>query len=408
MLQDLVSPFKSVSFKALWIGQTFSRLGDCIMLVMLPLIVYSITGSALTMGFVMTLIMIPQIVLTPFTGIIADRISRRKLMIIADVVRLITLSIIFIFSISNSINISIIYIYAVISGTMTSIFQPAYSAIRAEVFTKEIRNVANSLTQISEQFAKLVGPSLGALIISFTSISVGFGIDAATFFISVVSLIFLKIDKPVPKPVDNKYGLLFLRNELIGGVKEIKKQTWLWVTILVFAFINIAMSSIFSILLPWLIKIYFKMPPYTYGILITASGVGSLITAFVFSLRQNWKHRGIIAYSSFVFVGIALSGIAFINWFPYLIFVMVISGAIVMLFSLIWEGSLQELIPIDAFGKVASLDMMGSYILLPLGYLITGCLSQSIGGVLTLLYESLFLVILIIIPLFISSIRKFE
>ena len=74
----LASPFKSVSFKSLWIGQSFSRLGDCIMLVMLPVIVYSITGSALTMGFVMTLIMIPQIVLTPFTGIIADRISRKN------------------------------------------------------------------------------------------------------------------------------------------------------------------------------------------------------------------------------------------------------------------------------------------------------------------------------------------
>ena len=235
-----------------------------------------------------------------------------------------------------------------------------------------------------------------------------FGIDAATFFISVVSLVFLKIEKPVQKPVDNKHRLLFLRNELIGGVKQIKKQTWLWVTILVFAFINIVTSSIFSILLPWLIKIHFKMPPYTYGILITASGVGSLVTAFVFSLRQKWKHRGLMVYSSFVFVGIALSGIAFIKWFPYLIFVMVISGAIIMLFSLIWEGSLQELIPIDSFGKVASLDMMGSYILLPLGYLITGWLSQSIGGVLTLLYEAIFLIVLSIIPLFISSIRKFN
>ncbi|WP_367179428.1 MFS transporter, partial [Clostridium sp.] len=109
-------------------------------------------------------------------------------MIIADVVRLITLSIIFIFSISNSINISIIYIYAVISGTMTSIFQPAYSATRAEVFTKEIRNAANSLTQINEQFARLVGPSLGALIISFTSISIAFGIDAATFLVTTQPL----------------------------------------------------------------------------------------------------------------------------------------------------------------------------------------------------------------------------
>lgn len=300
MLKNLVSPLKSVSFKALWIGQSFSRFGDCIMNVMLPLVVYSITGSALTMGIVMTLIMIPQIVLTPVTGILADHISRRKLMIVADVVRLMTLSIMSIISISNNMNISTIYIYAVISGTMTSIFQPAYSAVRAEVFTTEIRNSANSLTQISEQFARLVGPSLGALIISFTSISIGFGIDAATFFISVVSLFFLKIKKPIQKTVDNKHKILFLKNEITDGFNEIKKQTWLWVTILVSAFINIVMSSIISILLPWLIKINYKMPSYTYGILITASGAGSLIIAFVFSLRQKWKHRGLIAFLNLV------------------------------------------------------------------------------------------------------------
>ena len=405
MLKKLFSPFKSVSFKALWIGQSFSRLGDCIMNVMLPLIVYSITGSALTMGVVMTLIMTPQIVLTPVTGILADYISRRKLMIIADVVRLFTLSI---FSISKNINIPTIYIYAVISGTMTSIFQPAYSAVRAEVFTAEIRNSANSLTQISEQFARLVGPSLGALIISFTSISIGFGIDAITFFVSVVSLFFLKIEKPIQRSVDSKHRILFFKNELTGGLQEIKKQTWLWVTILISAFINIVMSSIILILLPGLIKINYKMPPYTYGILITANGAGSLIIAFVFSLRQKWKHRGLIAYTGYIFLGIALSGIAFISWFPYLVFVMVISGAIGMLFLLIWEGSLQELIPIDSFGKVVSLDMMGSYILLPLGFLVTGRLSQSIGGLSTLLYEAIFLTILIAMSLLIPSIRKFN
>ena len=147
------------------------------------------------------------------------------------------------------------------------------------------------------------------------------------------------------------------------------------------------------------------MPLYTYGILITASGVGSLIIAFVFSLRRKWRHRGLIAYSSYIFLGIALSSIAFISWFPYLIFVMVISGAIVMVFTLIWEGSLQELVPIDSFGKVASLDMMGSYILLPLGYLATGWLSQSIGGIRTLLLETIFLTILSAISLLIPSIE---
>lgn len=168
------------------------------------------------------------------------------------------------------------------------------------------------------------------------------------------------------------------------------------------------MSSISSILLPWLVTVNYKMPAYTYGILITASGAGSLIIAFIFSIRKKWKHRGLIAYISFIFLGIVLSSIAFISWFPYLIFVMVIHGAIGILFCLIWEGRLQELVPIDSFGKVASIDMMGSYILLPLGYLLTGWLSQSIGGIHTLLFETIFLIVISSISLLIPSIRKFN
>ncbi len=409
MLKDLISPFKSGSFKALWIGQSFSRLGDSIMSVMLPLIVYSISGSALTMGIVMALNMIPQIILTPITGVLADRMSRKKLMIVSDIVRLITLSAISALSISNyQININIIYVYAVISGAMSSLFQPAYSAVRAEVFTEEIRNSANSLTQISEQFSRLIGPSIGALIISFSSIGIGFGLDALTFLISVVSLIFLKINKNIVQPIGNESKLLLFKNELVGGFNEIKKQEWLKVTIIVFSLFNIITTSFISILLPWLIKIYYKLPPYVYGTLITAIGIGSLFAAFIFSLRKRWKHRGIIVYTSYIILGITLCGTPFINQITYLIFVMITFGVIQTIFSLIWEGSLQELIPINSFGKVASLDMMGSYILLPIGYLITGWLTEYVGGIKAILYETIFLIISAVIPLLISKIRKFD
>ena len=79
-----------------------------------------------------------------------------------------------------------------------------------------------------------------------------------------------------------------------------------------------------------------------------------------------------------------------------------------MMFGLIWEGSLQELVPAEAYGRVASLDMFGSWGLLPLGYLITGWLAQQIGGNLTILIEGIMMVIVAGSVLAVPGVRKFD
>ena len=66
---------KSRPFVTLWGGQTFSQFGDSILWVALPLTVYTISKSTLQMGIVMALLMIPQVLLLPFTGILVDRVS---------------------------------------------------------------------------------------------------------------------------------------------------------------------------------------------------------------------------------------------------------------------------------------------------------------------------------------------
>jgi len=302
IMLNVNSALKSKSFTALWIGQMASRLGDSIMTVMLPLIVYSLSGSTLTMGFVMALMIIPQVIFLPFTGLLVDRVSRVKVMIITDAIRfgfLITLTCLSAF---GDLNTTVIYAYALLAGTMAALFQPAYSAMRAQIFTADIRNSAISLTQMGEQLARLIGPSLGGVIVSFMSISIGFGLDALTFLISIISLTTLKLAS-LPGNNSNltvddraKHPVSRFAYDLLGGYRELRKHSWLWITILVFAFGNILTSGFTAILLPWLIKVHLNKPAYTYGLLVTANGLGSLVMGFMFSLRQTWHRRGIIAY----------------------------------------------------------------------------------------------------------------
>jgi MFS family permease len=359
------------------------------------------------MGVVSTLLLVPQVILLPFTGLLVDRVSRVTLMIAADAIRFLMLSALSVLSIFNLLSMPVIFIYAVMSGIMSAIFQPAYSAVRAQVFTTDIRNAANSLTQIFEQGVRLFGPTLGGIITSFSSPALGFGLDALSFLISLISLMFLKIQPP-PRVPNNSTGLRNLLNDFTVGYRELRKHQWLWITILFFALVNTAAVGFVPILVPWLIKDHLGLQDYHYGLMISAYSAGALLMALIFGQRKTWRWRGKWAYSGVVLSGAALTCTAFVASFPGLIILMIVNGMGIMIFGLIWEASLQELVPVEAYGRVASLDMLGSWALMPVGTILTGWLAKQAGGITAILAMSLVILVIPLAALAIPAIRKFD
>ena len=177
---------------------------------------------------------------------------------------------------------------------------------------------------------------------------------------------------------------------------------------MVFAFINIADQGIVAVLLPWLIKIHLELTSFDYGLVTSASGIGAIVTSVIFGHRSKWHKRGLISYLGIAISGLGFGMMAISGSMLLLTACMAVSGAGLMLFGLVWEGSLQELVPEEAYGRVSSLDMFGSYGLLPLGYLLTGWVSQSVGGVDTIMVEAVFIVAMSLLSLGVEGIRKFD
>jgi len=404
----LWQPFRqSQQFRWLWLGQSLSSFGDNILFVVVPMVVYSLTQSTIAMGLFMTLLTVPQVILLPFTGLMVDRWPRVRLMILTDAARFVLLLLLLLLNLTLGLNMEMLDAFAIVYGAMDALFQPAYSAARQQVFTPDIRNSANSLTQTAQTAARLLGPSLGGFLLTFGSISWGLGIDALTFVVSIVSLLFLHL----PPPRDNSsytsgfYGWV---QQLLGGYHALRKHAWLWITILVFALINIAFGGIVLILLPWLVKVHLGLPAVSYGLITSGEGVGSIMAAWLFGRKSRWRHRGLMGYLGTAFSAAGLAGLALVHSLPLLIFLSAVSGAGIMVFGLIWEGSLQELVPTESFGRVVSLDMFGSVSLLPLGYIFTGWLSGIIGGINTIFYFGIGMLVLTLSVLLIPSIRHFD
>ncbi|PGA94469.1 MFS transporter [Bacillus toyonensis] len=398
----LLLPVKvSRHFKFLWIGQLLSTLGSSITMVILPVVVYSLTGSTVVMGMTMAMYMLPNILALPFAGLVVDRIDRVKLVLFTDIIRCIVMLLLASLIFMDLLTITLLYVLVAVYGLMEGIFQPAYSAVRAKVFVPEIRNAANALTQMSNQGIRLIGLALGGLIVSVASAGIGFGLDAATYLLSFLCLLFSKEIK-FKKIKSIEKSKVDYRKEFMEGVLVLKSHPWLWITILVFSFVNICYAGILVVLIPWLFNIHHHFEAYVYGLGMASSG------GLIFGGKERWHKRGLLAYGGVLISGFALLVMPFITWAPALIFLMAIEGFGMMIFGLIWETSLQELVPEEAFGRVASLDMLGYFALLPLGYVVVGWLANVIGGEVTILMLALFVIFTIVIALSVPSIRKFD
>lgn len=332
------------------------------------------------------------------------------MMIITDLVRFTLLAIIAVLAAAHRMTLLQLDVFAVLFGAMQALFQPAYAATRAQIFTKPIRNAATALTQGTQQLALMLGPSLGGLIVGISSGAVGLGANALGFLISTVSLMFVK----VPRLEDTGRAKAkskirqSLRDELLSGYYELRKHDWLWVTILAFSVINILGRGMIAVLLPWLINIHLQMPSYDFGFVSSASAVGALAMSLLFGSKSTWKNRGVLAYLGVTISAVALIGLTFVTWLPMIVVIMALHGAGYMLFGLIWEVSLQELVSHEAYGRVVSLDIFGSVALLPLGYVLTGWLAEHIGGLWTIGIDSMLVLVIVGVALSFKAIRKFE
>lgn len=403
-LSIFLSPIRrSKAFTYLWLGQWIAMLGSSVSVLILPLVVYSLTDSSTALGLAMTCYMLPNILALPFAGWIVDKTDRLRLVMLSNGARLCIMLLAAVSIFSGTLTLERLYIGLVFYGMMEGVFNPAYSALRAEVFTPDIRNAANALSQISIQGVRLLGPALGGMLVTASSPGAGFALDSLTYLISLICFAMLgrvlsaqkgrsglfasaKIARaeqaaqtPHSPSVLSGFG-----TEFMEGVRVLSKLPWLWITIVAFSLLNICYTGIVAVLVPWLFKVHHGLDTSVYGITMAGTAVGAILAAVLFGSKKDWKRRGLVAYGGALLGGVALLLLSVVTWVPGLVMAMVLEGFGMMMFMIIWEISLQELVPAESFGRVASLDMLGSFALLPVGYLIVGRLADTIGGIPTI------------------------
>jgi MFS family permease len=369
-LHGRLGPLEEPQFRLLWLGRTASSIGDALIPVALAFAVIRETGSATDLGLVLASFTLARVLLVVVGGVWADRLSRRLVMISADLVRTVSQGLMAYLLISGSAEIWHLAVAGAVGGGAQAFFGPASTALLPDTVRPARLQSANALVGMTHSGAELVGPALSGVLVALVGPGWVFAIDAVTFGVSAAFLIAMRVDEARAAEQEP-----FLR-EVAGGLREIAARRWLSVSLATFALGNMAIAS-YVVLGPLIVERELG-GAQDWGLVVSGGAAGGLIAGLV-ALRYR-PSRPLLAGFALLLLH-PIGPLTLIPPLPTLGLAVAaaVSFGVVSIFNVLWETTLQEQVPRHVLSRVSSLDWMVSLVFMPIGYVITGPIAAAIG-----------------------------
>jgi DHA3 family tetracycline resistance protein-like MFS transporter len=389
---NVLRSLKHRPFALLWTGQTTSRLGDSLYRIALAWWVLEKTGSAVAMGTVLIFSQIPLLLFLLIGGVVVDRLPRVRVMFVSDILSGSVITFVAVFSWLDLLQIWHIYITSLIFGFVEAFFFPAYQAIIPQITPPDMLTSANSLNGLSQRVTGIVGPALGAALVATGGTSLTFGLNALSFFISALFVFpMLKMNVEKNRRNENESEITNKPKTFKGMVKQgtadlregwdaIISVPWIWITIVIFGFLNIMEASPRAVAMPFFIKNDLGADVGLLGIFGSSFSIGYVLGMLWLGQYKRLRWRGPVGYISITVNGVMLLLFGLKFPIPILIGSMFVYGVCMSMFSLIWTNTLQEMVPHELLGRVYSIDALGSWVLLPVGFAIAGWATDLVGA----------------------------
>ncbi|SYZ72837.1 Major facilitator superfamily MFS_1 [Candidatus Zixiibacteriota bacterium] len=269
------------NFVLLWQGQFISQIGTQVHGIAIMFWLKHATGSATIMGTLMMASMLPGVLLGPIGGAFADRHSRRKIILYSDLFSGILVLIVTLMLFYRPGDVDFIVVWLTITyifmGITNAAFGPALSAALPDLVPREKIPAANSLRQSTMQISSFFGQGLGGVLFRLLGAPILFLADAVSFFISAISLIFVKIPQKYPERVAGFRAIFdHFKKSIIEGLHYVWKHKGLRSLIFSAAFLNFFIAPV-GILLPFYVEDTLKSTPDWFGYFMALLGAGALL-----------------------------------------------------------------------------------------------------------------------------------
>lgn len=401
----LFRAFRHRTFLLLWLGQTISRVGDFMYEIALAWWVLQKTGDAALMGGVLVLTITPSIIFYAIGGVAVDRFSRVGLMLASDAARGAVVLLVSYLAFTDRLEIWEIFATSLFFGFVDAFFQPAFISLVPQIVPEEDLPSANSLSSMSTNLGRVLGPAIGAGVVATIGSPLAFLINGISFFLSTLLLLPL-LRLQLPRAVSEQ-GASLLR-ELREGFATVIGTKWLWISILLFALTNITLAGPYSVAMPFLVAENLNASVETLGLLYAAFPIGYLLGGFFLGRYTRIRHRGKLMYGTGIIAALALACFGLLPPIWVLVVAALINGAALEMGHLVWTTTLQEMVPNDKLGRVVSIDNMGSFALLPIGFALAGWATAAFGAPIVFLVGGVFTAALSALALLVPAIRNLD
>ncbi|HLZ59344.1 MAG TPA: MFS transporter [Ktedonosporobacter sp.] len=381
----MLRPFKLRNFNLLFGGQTISILGDALYMVALPWLVLTTGGNAQELGIVLTTYGIPLAASMLAGGWLSDHLRPRRVMLIADTVRLLLMAILAALALVGHPTLWQFCVIAVPLGALRGVFMPASMSMVPDILSKDDLQAGNGLMMASMQASNLVGSAIAGVVVAAFTAGVALAIDAATFLVSALSLALMSGTKQA-MPSTSKKGAS--QENTAAGTEEQGVQVSFWqylltsrliqITLLLFAVISIVSGGLIEVALPALVHGPMHGAASGFGIILAGWGAGSLVGSIFIGTLAKSTHKGLIILLGGLIVS-AMIALLPVGGVPGAVVCMLIGGIANSGFTVLFFTAIQMKIPSHLMGRIMGLLMFSSSGLYPVSTALAGVLSNQFG-----------------------------
>ncbi len=338
-------------FRLLWFGQMISNAGTQMQTVAINWHIYVLTGSAVALGMVGLVRVVPIIVFSLVGGVFADAHDRRRVLLVTQTAMMLFAAALGLVTDVGTVSVWVIYLLAGLTAATTAFDSPARQALAPNLVSKEHLTNALTLNNMMMQAASIVGPALAGFIIAGFGVGSVYWINAASFLAVLVALILMRT------PLQEQVGAAKITvAALTEGIQYVRQSRIILSTMIV-DFIATFFSSA-SALLPIFARDILRVGAEGLGILYAAESFGSITAGIAMTFVGNIRRQGVVLLVAVGLYGVATALYGASQWFVLSFFLLACVGAADTISTILRSTIRQLTTPDHIRGRMTSVNMI--------------------------------------------------
>lgn len=362
----------NANFRWIAAGRAIDSLGNAMHPIALGFAVLSLFDSVAALGLVVGSASLGLVLFLLVGGIVADRLPRTVVLVASNfAAAALQFAVVGMF-VADVELLPLLSLLSFLTGAAAAFDGPASTALVPQVLTPSELHRGNSLLLLLRRGGMLTGASTAGLVVALFGPEVALAVNAASFAAAGACFWRVRLPAVVDRPPSRSP-----LEDLAEGWSEFRSRTWVWVVVASFFVLNACWVGGFTVLGISVAESTFG--PTAWGLIIGAEGIGAIVGGLVIARTPPARHPMRLGMVGAVLGVLPLAMLA-VSSGPWVLGVSsVVGGVGMMVFSIVWETSLQQHIPTAKLARVSSIDSVGSFAAIPVGSFIVGPLAEAFG-----------------------------